>query len=227
MKILLAEDDLDMARGVTALLSRSKYTVDAVQNGQDALACILDGDYDAAILDIIMPGLKGTEVVKKVRGSGKNIPILMLTALGEVDDRIVGLDTGADDYLTKPFDGGELLARVRALLRRTENFTPDIVRAGDLALDRNTYQMSCGNSTVNLNNKCFQVMEMLILNSGIIISANQFMEHIWGWDSEAEINVVWVNISYLRKQLQKLSSKMQIRAVRGAGYVLEEISSQS
>ena len=222
MKLLLAEDDRDMAKAVSTLLTRSNYTVDIAENGRDALDYILGGDYDAAVLDIMMPGMSGLEVVRKVRAAGKKIPVLMLTAMGEVEDRVDGLDAGADDYLPKPFDGTELLARIRALLRRAESFTPDIVTAGDLSLDRSNYKLSCGKLAVSLNNKAFQMMEMLMINAGIIISVNQFMEHIWGWESDAEINVVWVNISMLRKQLTSIHSHMQIRALRGAGYVLEE-----
>ena len=169
----------------------------------------------------MMPGMSGLEVIKQIRKAGKSLPVLMLTAMGEVEDRIDGLTAGADDYLPKPFDGGELIARVRALLRRVEGFTPDILTVGDLSLDRSSYKLSCGKKSVSLNNKSFQVMEMLMLNKGIILSVNQFMEHIWGWDSDAEINVVWVNISMLRKQMNTIGSTMQIKAVRGAGYVLE------
>ena len=171
------------------------------------------------------PGLSGLEVLKLVRADGIDIPILLLTAMGEVEDRIEGLESGADDYLPKPFDGGELIARVRAMLRRNVNYTPDLVSAGDLKLDRVGFRLFCGKKSTPLNNKGFQVMEMLILNAGRIISANDFMTHIWGWDSEAEINVVWVNISYLRRQMEKIGSRMQIRAIRNAGYVLEETES--
>lgn len=222
MKLLLAEDDRDMARGVSTLLSRSGYTVDTVFDGKDALLYLKSGDYNGAILDIMMPGLSGLEVLKAVRGEGMTIPVLLLTAMGEVEDRIEGLESGADDYLPKPFDGGELIARVRAMLRRTENYTPDIIAAGDLKLDRNSFQLSCGKKTTTLNNKSFQVMEMLMLNTSRIISVNEFMTHIWGWDSDAEVNVVWVNISSLRRQMEKIGSRMQIRAIRNAGYVLEK-----
>lgn len=221
MKILVAEDDRDMARAVSALLTRNHYTVDTADNGRDAFSYLQGGDYDMAVLDIMMPGMSGLEVVQKIRREGKHIPILLLTALGEIEDRVEGLDAGADDYLPKPFDGAELLARVRALLRRTESFTSDIITAGDLSLDRSSYQLNCGSQSVSLNNKCFQVMEMLMLNKGHILSADQIMEHIWGWDSEAEINVIWVNISMLRKHMQTIGSKGNIKAVRGAGYVLE------
>lgn len=219
---LIAEDDRDISRAVSALLERNHYSVDVVYNGKDALDYMLAGDYDAAILDIMMPGMDGLEVVKRLRKAGIYSPVIMLTAMGEIEDRITGLDAGADDYLAKPFDGGELLARVRALLRRTGNFTPDIQTYQDLRLDRNNFKLSCGENHVNLGNKAFQMLEMLMRNPHKIISVNQFMEHIWGWDSEAEINVVWVNISFLRKQLAKIGSRTEIRMVRGAGYTLEE-----
>ena len=220
MKLLLAEDDRDIARAVATLLERSNYTVDVVYNGNDALDYLTAGDYDAAVMDIMMPGKSGLEAVREARSQGVRIPIMMLTAMDEVDDRINGLDAGADDYLPKPFAGGELLARVRALLRRTESFTPDVLVYRDLTLDRNSYRLSCGNQSVNLGNKGFQMMEMLMRNPGSVISVEQFMEHIWGWDTEVEINVVWVNISQLRKALARLEPQVEIRVVRGAGYTL-------
>ena len=148
------------------------------------------------------------------------LPVMMLTALGELDDRVTGFDSGADDYLPKPFAGKELVSRVRALLRRTEAFTPDVVSFGDVQLDSGTYQLTCGAKSVRLGNKCFQVMEMLMRNPNKIVSADEFMSHIWGWDSEAEINVVFTNISFLRKNLAKIGSKVKIRVVRNAGYLL-------
>ena len=220
MKILFAEDDRDVSKAVTTLLQRNFYTVDPVYNGRDALDYLTGGDYDLAILDIMMPGMDGRDVVKKARQKGVKIPVMMLTAMGEVDDRITGLNAGADDYLPKPFAGGELLARVRALLRRTDSFTPDIITYKDLSLNCSSYRLECGGEYVNLGNKGFQMMEMFMRNPNMIISADQFMEHIWGWDSEAEINVVWVNISFLRKQLQKIGSKVEIKVIRGAGYTL-------
>ena len=220
MKLLLAEDDRDIARAVATLLERSNYTVDVVYNGNDALDYLTAGDYDAAVMDIMMPGKSGLEAVREARSQGVRIPIMMLTAMDEVDDRINGLDAGADDYLPKPFAGGELLARVRALLRRTESYTPDVLVYRDLTLDRNSYRLSCGNQSVNLGNKGFQMMEMLMRNPGSVISVEQCMEHIWGWDTEVEINVVWVNISQLRKALARLESQVEIRVVGGAGYTL-------
>lgn len=220
MKLLLAEDDRDVSKAVSALLRRSSYTVDQVYNGTDALDYLLGGDYDGAILDIMMPGKSGLEVVREARNQGIRIPIMMLTAMDEVDDRINGLDAGADDYLPKPFAGGELLARVRALLRRSESYTPDLLTYGDLTLDKSGYRLICGNQSVNLGGKAFQVMEMLMRAPGSVISVEQFMEHIWGWDTDVETSVVWVNISTLRKQLQKLGSSVEIKVVRGAGYTL-------
>ncbi len=222
MKLLFAEDDPDVSRSVTALLTRSHYSVDPVSNGYDALTYLTGGDYDACIMDIMMPGMNGDEVVRKARAAGSQVPVIMLTAMGEVEDRINGLDAGADDYLAKPFDGGELLARIRALLRRHESYSPDVVTYGDLTLNRSTFALSCHEKSVSLSNKAFQMMEMLILSPGRIISVDEFMQHIWGWDSESEINVVWVNISTLRKQLSAMDSKTAIKVVRGAGYRLEK-----
>lgn len=222
MKLLFAEDDPDVSRSVTALLTRSHYSVDPVSNGYDALTYLTGGDYDACIMDIMMPGMNGDEVVRKARAAGSQVPVIMLTAMGEVEDRINGLDAGADDYLAKPFDGGELLARIRALLRRHESYSPDVVTYGDLTLNRSTFALSCHEKSVSLSNKAFQMMEMLMLSPGRIISVDEFMQHIWGWDSESEINVVWVNISTLRKQLSAMDSKTTIKVVRGAGYRLEK-----
>lgn len=220
MKLLFAEDDPDVSRSVTTLLQRSGYTVDAVHNGRDALNYLINGDYDAAILDIMMPGASGLDVLREIRQRGMGIPVMMLTALGELDDRVAGFDTGADDYLPKPFAGKELISRVRALLRRTESFTPDVYTFGDVQLDSGNYQLSCGERSVRLGNKGFQVMQMLMRHPNKIISADEFMEHIWGWDSDAEINVVFTNISFMRKNLAKIGSKVKIRVVRSAGYLL-------
>ena len=221
MKLLFAEDDPDVARGVTAILERNNYVVDAVDNGQDAYDYLMEGDYDAAVLDIMMPKMNGDEVVRRIRKQGNAIPVMLLTAMGEVEDRIDGLDAGADDYLTKPFASGELLARVRALLRRSQSFTPDVIRFKDLSLDCTTYRLSCGRKQAVLSKKTFQLAEMFLRLPGVILSAVKMMEHIWGWDTEAEINVVWVNISTLRKALAEIGSEVRIRMVRGAGYVME------
>ena len=221
MKLLFAEDDPDVARGVAAILKRNNYLVDTVDNGQDAYDYIMEGDYDAAVLDIMMPKMNGDEVVRRIRSDGKSIPVMLLTARGEVEDRIDGLDAGADDYLTKPFASGELLARVRALLRRAQSFTPDVIRFRDLTLDCTTYRLQSGKKQTVLSKKTFLLAEMFMRSPGIILSAEKIMDHVWGWDSEAEINVVWVNISTIRKSLKEIGSDVRIRMVRGAGYVME------
>ena len=221
MKLLFAEDDPDVARGVAAILKRNNYLVDTVDNGQDAYDYIMEGDYDAAVLDIMMPKMDGDEVVRRIRSDGKSIPVMLLTAMGEVEDRIDGLDAGADDYLTKPFASGELLARVRALLRRAQSFTPDVIRFRDLTLDCTTYRLQSGKKQTVLSKKTFLLAEMFMRSPGIILSAEKIMDHVWGWDSEAEINVVWVNISTIRKSLKEIGSDVRIRMVRGAGYVME------
>ena len=221
MKLLFAEDDPDVARGGAAILKRNNYLVDTVDNGQDAYDYIMEGDYDAAVLDIMMPKMNGDEVVRRIRSDGKSIPVMLLTAMGEVEDRIDGLDAGADDYLTKPFASGELLARVRALLRRAQSFTPDVIRFRDLTLDCTTYRLQSGKKQTVLSKKTFLLAEMFMRSPGIILSAEKIMDHVWGWDSEAEINVVWVNISTIRKSLKEIGSDVRIRMVRGAGYVME------
>ena len=221
MKLLFAEDDPDVTRGVVAILERNNYVVDAVYNGLDAYDYIMEGDYDAAVLDVMMPKMNGDEVVRRIRKEGRTIPVMLLTAMDEIEDRISGLDAGADDYLTKPFASGELLARVRALLRRSQSFTPDVIRFKDIALDCTTYRISCGKKQAALPKKTFQIAEMFMRSPGVILSAEKLMEHIWGWDTEAEINVVWVGISTLRKALTEIGSKVRIRMVRGAGYVME------
>ncbi len=221
MKILFAEDDRDISKAVVTLLERSSYTVDAVYNGQDALDYAVDGDYDVIILDIMMPKMDGVTALTKMREEGVGCPVLMLTAKAEIEDRISGLDAGADDYLTKPFAGGELLARLRALSRRKGEFQSDVLSYGDIELDRGAYTLSCGDKSVKLAGKAFQMMEMFVRSPHQIMSVDQFMEHIWGWDSEAEVNVVWVNISFLRKKLDEIGSKAEIHATRGVGYSLE------
>ncbi|SFS03317.1 response regulator transcription factor [Anaeromicropila populeti] len=222
MKLLFAEDDRDISRAVVTLLERSNYAVDPVFNGLDALDYAKHGDYDGIILDIMMPKMNGIQVLEQLRRDGIKTPVMMLTAKGEMDDRVLGLDSGADDYLTKPFAGRELIARVRALLRRSGEYISDCLTFGDIQLDRGTYCLSCNEKSVHLSSKAFQMMEMFILSPRKIISMNQFMEHIWGWDSEAEINVVWVNISFLRKKMAEIGSRCEIRATRGVGYSLED-----
>lgn len=223
MRLLLAEDEQDLSKALCAILKHNNYSVDPVYNGQDALDYGLCENYDGIILDIMMPKKNGIEVLTELRKNGVDTPVLILTAKGEVDDKILGLDSGADDYLTKPFAMGELLARIRALTRRKADFTPNLLTIGNLSLNRETFELSAGDESIRLGNKEFQMIEMLMGNPSRLISTEQFMEKIWGYETEAEINVVWVYISYLRKKLVSLNANVEIKAVRGVGYTLEEI----
>lgn len=222
MRLLLAEDEADLSKALCAILKHNNYSVDPVFNGQDALDYGLCENYDGIILDIMMPKKNGLEVLKELRDNGVSTPVLILTAKSEVDDKIVGLDAGADDYLTKPFAMGELLARIRALTRRKAEFSPNLLTIGNLSLNRESFELSVGEEAIRLGNKEFQMIEMLMSNPGRLISTEQFMERIWGYETEAEINVVWVYISYLRKKLTTLGANLEIKAVRGVGYTLEE-----
>ena len=222
MRLLLAEDERELSNALSVILRHSHYSVDMVDNGADALDYALGGDYDGLILDIMMPKMDGLQVLKALREQGISTPALFLTAKTEVDDRIRGLDTGADDYITKPFDMGELLARVRAMTRRGDAYTPQVLRVGNLTLDRGTYEMAVDRQRIRLGNKEFQMLEMLMTTPRRLISTDQFLERIWGWDAEAENTVVWVYISGLRKKLASLKAGVEIRAVRGVGYALEE-----
>ncbi len=223
MRLLLAEDEKELSKALCAILKHNNYSVDAVYNGQDALDWGLCENYDGIILDLMMPKMNGIEVLKELRKQGVSTPVLILTAKAEIEDKILGLDSGADDYLTKPFAMGELLARVRALTRRKAEFSPNLLSFGNINLNRDTFELSKGENSVRLGNKEFQMFEMLLTNPGRLISTEQFMERIWGYETEAEINVVWVYISYLRKKLSGLGANVEIKAVRGVGYTLEEI----
>lgn len=223
MRILLAEDEKELSNALVAILKHNNYSVDAVYDGQDALDYGLAENYDVIILDIMMPKMSGLDVLKKLREQGISVPILMLTAKTEIEDRIHGLDLGADDYLGKPFAMGELLARVRAMSRRKSEFTPNLIELGNISLNKENYELSNGTSALRLGNKEFQMLQMLMMNPKSLISTEQFMERIWGYDTEVEINVVWVYISYLRRKLESLDANVKIKAVRGVGYTLEEI----
>lgn len=224
MKLLLADDEKELSNALVAILRHSNYTVDAVYNGTDALDYALTGDYDGIILDIMMPGMDGMEVLKRIRDKGLSTPVLFLTAKTEVDDRIKGLDLGADDYLPKPFDMGELLARVRAMLRRKEDFAPSNLSCGNLTLNRAGYELSTpDHDSIHLSGREFQMMEMLMTSPGRIISVDSFMDRIWA-DGEADVNVVWVYISNLRKKLTSLGATCEIKASRGVGYSINELS---
>lgn len=222
MRILLAEDERSLSRILVTIFQKNNYSVDAVYNGEDALDYLQSGNYDAAVLDIMMPKMDGITVLKKVRSAGNQLPILMLTAKSEVDDKVLGLDSGANDYLAKPFDTKELLARIRSITR-SQTTADNKLRVGNISLDRSTFELSSPTGSFRLANKEFQMMEVLMSNPRHIISSERFMEKIWGYDSEAEINVVWVYISYLRKKLSALHATIQIKASRNAGYSLEEL----
>lgn len=221
MRILLAEDEKEMSNALVAILKHNNYSVDAVYDGADALDYGLSENYDIIILDIMMPKMDGIEVLEKLRKNGIHVPILMLTAKSQIEDRILGLDKGADDYLGKPFAMGELLARVRAMGRRKSEFTPNLIQVGNITLNKESYELSNGISSLRLGNKEFQMLEILMTNPKRMISTEQFMERVWGYEAEAEINVVWVYISYLRKKLTSLDANIKIKAVRGLGYCLE------
>lgn len=220
MRILLAEDEKALARAIVKIFEKNHYSADAVYDGEEALAYLEAGGYDAAVLDIMMPKLDGITVLKKLRAAGNRIPVLMLTARSEVEDRVLGLDSGANDYLPKPFDTRELLARIRAMTRGNETGDSKLT-AGNVTLDRATFELASPSGSFRLANKEFQMMEYLMANPRRIISAERFMEKIWGCDNDAEINVVWVYISYLRKKLAALNADVEIRVTRNAGYSLE------
>lgn len=223
MRILLAEDEKALSKALVKLLEKNNYSVDAVYDGMEALNYLESGDYDAAILDIMMPKMDGIEVLKTTRAAGNQVPVLMLTAKSEIEDRVLGLDSGANDYLPKPFDTRELLARIRCMTRSKD--APDTkLRMGNITLDRANYELSSATGSFRLTNKEFQIMEMLLLNPHKIFSSENIMEKIWGFDSEAEINVVWVYISYLRKKLAALGANIQIKATRNVGYSVEEVN---
>lgn len=224
MRLLLAEDELALSKALKAILERNKYSVDAVYDGQEALDYLNAGNnYDGVILDIMMPKIDGIAVLKEIRAQGNLIPVILLTAKSEIDDKVLGLDAGANDYLTKPFHTRELLARLRAMTR-TQTAQPDsLLQMGNVTLNCATYELSTPTGTYRLANKEFQMMELLLSNRKQLISSERFMEKIWGYDSETERNVVWVYISYLRRKLTALHADIKIKAVRNVGYTLEEI----
>ena len=221
MRILLAEDEIPLARAIKKIFEKNNYSADAVHSGEDALMYLETGSYDVAVLDVMMPKMDGIAVLRTLRARGDRIPVLMLTAKSEIDDKVLGLDSGANYYLTKPFDTKELLAAIRAITR-TQTEVDSKLAVGNITLDRSTYELASPTGSFRLANREFQMMEILMSNPHRIISAERFMEKIWGFDSEAEIHVVWVYISYLRKKLAALHADISIKASRDAGYSLEE-----
>lgn len=221
MRLLFAEDEISLSEAVSDILVYHNYQVDAVYDGASALAYAGAEAYDGIILDIMMPKMDGFEVLSRLRKEGCQTPILLLTARNEIEDRIQGLDLGADDYLPKPFDAGELLARIRAMLRRRENFTPDVLSCGNTTLDTHTCELKCGGKGILLSRLEYLLMETLMLNQGTYLSSETLLVKVWGYETDAELGSVWVYISYLRKHLSTLGSKVEIRARRGVGYTLE------
>ncbi len=221
MRLLIAEDDTKLLKSLKHIFESNKYMADAVSNGLDALAFAETGEYDGIVLDIMMPGMDGATVLRKIRAKGISTPVLFLTAKTEVSERVEGLDAGADDYLPKPFSTQELLARVRAMLRRRDNYVPEIMELNGLALNRSTYELSFVGQACSLSGREYQIMEMLMGRPNFIVSSDEFLSHVWGWNSEVDVSVIWVHISNIRKKLFLLNAPVEIRFIRGAGYKLE------
>lgn len=223
MRILLAEDEVSLSKALKVILERNNYSVDQVYDGEEALSFLSADNYDCLILDLMMPKVDGITVLKTMRKEGNMLPVIILTAKSEVDDKVLGLDSGANDYLTKPFNSRELLARIRAITRSKENNEGNsILKMGNTVLMRDTFILKTDSGETRLQSKEFQILELLMQNKNKLISTERLMEKIWGFDSEAEINVVWVYISNLRKKLASLDSNVEIKATRNAGYTLEE-----
>lgn len=223
MKILIAEDEISIAKALKVLLVKNKYVVDVVYNGKDALDYITHFSYDVLILDIMMPEMDGLSVLKEVRKQGITTPALFLTAKSDIEDRVTGLDAGADDYLAKPFATNEFLARVRALTRRSENYSSNQLMLGSTALDCSRYTLSTDYGSVRLNNKEFQLMELFMRHPHQVFSTERLMDNVWEQNSDSELDVVWTHIGFLRKKMKFIHSDIEIKTIRGAGYVLEEI----
>ena len=222
MRILFADDDRQLCRAARTLLEHEGYTVETVYNGADALELAETGEFDGIILDWMMPEMSGIAVLEELRRDGVTTPCLMLTARTEVEDRVAGLDSGADDYLSKPFNTSELLARLRAIIRRHEVYAPELVSFRDLTLDKGTMELRCRNAAVRLGNKAFRLMEMFMENPRRVFTVDQLITRVWGWDNETEMNLLWVTMSQLRKKLSELETSAEIKAIRGVGYSLEE-----
>ena len=223
MRILLAEDERSLSKALKAILTKSNYSVDCVFDGEEAVSYAMASEYDLVIMDIMMPKQDGISALKEIRSKGNSVPVLMLTAKAEIDDKVEGLDSGANDYLTKPFATKELLARIRVLTRQPQSAGDNILKFGNLTLDRGSFELSSPKGKYRLAGKEFQMMEMLMMNPGILISTEKFMDKIWGIDSEADISTAWTYISYLRRKLTALEADVQIKAVRNSGYTLEAV----
>ena len=220
MKVLIAEDDKNLLKSLIHVFRKNKFLVDGVGNGIDALDYALTDRYDVIILDIMMPGMMGIDVLKQIREKNISTPVIFLTAKSETSQKIEGLDAGADDYLAKPFFIAELLARTRAVLRRKENYVPELLEFNELILNRATYQLEYGEFIVPLSSKEYQLMEMMMERPGIITSIDDIIANVWGWDSDIDNSTVWVHISNLRKKFRKVNAPVSISFVRGAGYII-------
>ena len=224
MRILIAEDEVATAKALKFLLEKAKYSVDIVHTGTDAWDYVSGSNYDVVVLDIMIPGLSGLDVLINMRKNQIKTPVLMLTAKAELEDRVAGLDAGADDYLPKPFATSELIARVKALGRRSENYNDTVQETGNLILDGNRYEMKVGEKAVSLTNKEYQLMELFVTHPGFVFSTDHLMEKIWGLDTDSEVDVVWTTIGYVRKKLRSIDADVEIKTIRGAGYSLEVIT---
>lgn len=221
MRILIAEDDSSLRRALVSILERNRYTADAVDNGGDALDYILSGLYDAAVLDIMMPVMDGVSVLAQARKARNATPVLLLTAKAEIDDKIAGLDAGANDYLTKPFDMRELLARLRVLTRKNDIQQTSVLSLGNTTLNTETFELAAPGGSYKLANKEYQTMLLFMRNPRAVISSSRVLENIWDPDSKAEESTVWTYVSYLRRKLEAIKADVEIRTMRGAGYTLE------
>ncbi|MDO4383123.1 MAG: response regulator transcription factor [Eubacteriales bacterium] len=228
MRLLLAEDEKSLSRALTKILEASHYSVDSAYNGEEALDFLAVSSYDAVILDLMMPKVDGLTVLRTMRSENNLTPVLILTARSEVDDKVLGLDLGANDYLTKPFDPKELLARIRAITRVQTKNASSLLSFGDVTLSQTNYELSCGENTLRLANKEFQLMELLMDHPNQVLSTEQIFERIWGLDSDAETSIIWVYISYLRRKLKTLGAHVLIKATRNVGYslVIDESDNQ-
>lgn len=225
MRILIVEDEVNLAEALVQILRKNNYSVDAVHDGKEGLDFALSGIYDLLLLDIMLPGMDGISILKELRSEGVATPVIMLTAKGEIDDKIAGLDYGADDYVAKPFSTGELLARIRAALRRKGEVVPeDTLKLGDIELNTSTLKLSCQGKELKLILKESELLELLLTRRQAVTSKEQIIEKLWGFDSEAEHNNVEVYISFLRKKLTFLNASVRISTIRGVGYVLEASS---
>ena len=221
MRLLLAEDEKSLARAVSAILEKNNFSVDVVHDGADALDWLRAGNYDGAVLDIMMPKMDGITVLKTIRAEGNMLPVLLLTAKSEIDDKVEGLAAKCIQNGLRIITAKELLARIRAMTRTATAQPSSTLQFGNLTLDRATFELKSPSGSFRLANKEFQMLETLMANPKTLVSTERFMEKIWGYDAEAEINVVWVYISYLRKKLAALNANVQIKATRNAGYSLE------